>query len=79
MNQRRDDVRIEDDAVPAPAPAVFGGQGTRGAPPAGDLAIDQADGGDTGDAARNAAEADPATQGRFDTAASNPNVISPPD
>jgi hypothetical protein len=68
----------DDQVASAPIPALFGGTAPHSLPPEDDLATD-ATGEDPGDATRNATGADPATRGAFDTAASNPNVIAPPD
>jgi hypothetical protein len=79
MNRNRNHDPSEHESEQASVPAMFGGLSAGDAPPSeDDLDIDVV-GDDVGDAARYAAGADPATRDRFDTAESNPNVISPPD
>ena len=79
MNRHRNHDRSEHESVQPSGPAIFGGVSAGDAPPPEDNPDVDVLGEDAGDAARSAAGADPATRGRFDTAASNPNVISPPD
>ena len=66
------------DSATGPAPAIFGGT-EQGMPVEDDPVDVDVFGEDADDAARHAAGADPATRDAFGTAASNPNVISPPD